>query len=377
MGPSDFERLAPELDPGYLDGLRRQLRANLEWAKRREALRASGEYLPPIYVDVEHYRSVLEEFEGNEDAPVPAAPEPEPLDPFAGRTHGKISTYNAGCHCEPCTAANADAQRRKRARAEEERNRVQAGRARIGETLQERVGDVLRTEPWANACVFGRRIALAHEEKGQARTGYVRCLGARCPHCVAYWLERVVRAACKVWKDAPVYRARFTDDRDWTKRGKEIRDEFTGEGERSYLRVRVGLAEACVVYYPGELGVEGEEPVEDVGRELVETLLEARADVDGQHRTSGLRISVKREKTGWLCVRLPKWLTVREANAIVSRRLSRDLVPDHGDEVWSSHVYSYSVTGLSAAEARLAIETLREHIEARETDALTVLGGTA
>lgn len=54
---------------------------------------------------------------GTGQRPVPPPPRPPGRPPGGvGRTHGYLSTYNVGCRCDLCRAANREYARRRRER---------------------------------------------------------------------------------------------------------------------------------------------------------------------------------------------------------------------------------------------------------------------
>jgi hypothetical protein len=86
------------------------------------------------------------------------------------------------------------------------------------------VRDIVRTESSTTWCTLGKRMSMSHRERGIVQNGYFRCRGARCPHCVTYWLTRVVARAFEMWgSDAVLYRSEFETDAEWRNRARARR----------------------------------------------------------------------------------------------------------------------------------------------------------
>jgi hypothetical protein len=314
----------------------------------------------------------------------PSAEQPVTADPFAGRTHGKVATYNAGCRCDACRAANTEHQQRKRDRANVEEDRVRAGLELLRETTAQRdeagqhiyglrtVGEVVRTLPSARWCVFGKAQHLSNIEKGQIRHAYRRCLTARCPHCAADWVAKRVHTVCAAWKDAPIWALTFGDKKDWTKRGATIRKEYP----KRYFGVRLGAEDEDgmrLVFVPGE--VEGSEPVEDVGRAICAALLKAPAELRGVNRHFGLRATPDTVRTGWWVLDV---LDYKTANRIAAEVLGRSLTRDQQEEVWRGlHEYSHSISGLTEEEILRVRQALLDWVTQADLEPAYALGGTA
>lgn len=157
------------------------------------------------------------------------------------------------------------------------------------------VRDVVRTvaPDW---CYRGRNTNVSWLSTGRIRNQYNFCLGAKCPHCVGWWLEgNVIKRALEAWEDTGATEIHRTvlSEREWTnsKRAKRIRSEY----KDAYLLVKRADGDS-VVYTPG--AAEYSDPVssDQLAAVILDDLLAAAAATGGKNRFRAPASRKKREE---------------------------------------------------------------------------------
>lgn len=296
---------------------------------------------------------------------------------FLGRTHGKRSTYKAGCHCAPCSEANSTYFRGRREREREElSDPLRACRELLSSLVGSggQHGNTLRAMIAAERdfdsdqmCGYRmRRIGVRRGEEAFASWDRRHCGKIACLHCGPGVIEEKVKRMLSAWGEDPVYRVELSGSA-WN--GRAIREDSGGR------YIRIAVAEGSVVYGPGLDG----DLVKNVGRQLTEDILRAPWQVEkgGFRIRSGkvVRAAEKAEKAERKAAADGLWIvnpgyTLEELRRAVETRGSELRFLGNGKK--ADDRYRAKLSDASAAEIIEEIESVESGLGSRNPQGLGV-----
>lgn len=186
-------------------------------------------------------------------------------------------------------------------------------------------------------CRLGKRQSLSWRgpsgrREGKVRNAYRNCGGAKCPRCAPGYLAKLLDRTLAAWGGdaAEIHRLVVSED-EWRRKSPRVR-ELQRLYPKRWLRV-VRLDGDYAVFTPGPAPNAEPVPVEELGRALVDALLDAPREGRQRWRVPTAPKDPDADAEGddvveserWRVVNLPQGITPQLLNARIELLLGRQL----------------------------------------------------